>query len=52
MNDGVWIGSSIDHLQIVATSNCSAIGNSHTQNFIIARTKSPQSAVFSQIVAW
>jgi hypothetical protein len=46
--DGVWIGDSIywtgftAHLQIVTTSNCIAIGNSHTLHFTAAHTKSSQ----------
>jgi hypothetical protein len=42
----------IAHLQIVTTSNCSAIANSHTLQFTIARTKSSQSAVSSPVVTW
>jgi hypothetical protein len=42
----------IAHLQIVTTSNCSAIANSHTQQFTTARTKSSQSAVSSPVFAW
>jgi hypothetical protein len=34
----------IDHLQIVTTSNYSAISNSHTLQFTTARTKSSQFA--------
>jgi hypothetical protein len=37
----------IDHLQIVTTSNYSAISNSHTLQFTTACTMSSQSAVFS-----
>jgi hypothetical protein len=37
----------IEHLQIVTTSNYSAIANSHTLQFITARSKSSQSAVFN-----
>jgi hypothetical protein len=40
------------HLQIVTTSNYSAIANSHILQFTTARTKSSQSAVSSSIVAW
>jgi hypothetical protein len=39
-----------DHLQIVITSNYSAIGNSHAQQFTTARTKYFQSAVSSPVV--
>jgi hypothetical protein len=39
----------IEHLQDVTTSNYSAIANSHTLHFTIARTKS---AASSPIVAW
>jgi hypothetical protein len=37
----------IDQLQIGNTSNCTAIINSHTRQFITARTKSSKSAVFT-----
>jgi hypothetical protein len=50
-----WFGlviAFIEHLQIVTTSNCCAIGNSHTVEFTTARTKSSQSAVSSPVVAW
>jgi hypothetical protein len=40
------------HLQIVTTSKYSAIINSHTQQFVTARTKSSHSAVSSPVVAW
>jgi hypothetical protein len=36
----------IEHLQIVTTSNYSAITNSHTLQFTTARTKSSQSDIF------
>jgi hypothetical protein len=42
----------IGHLQIVTTSNCSAIANSHALQFTAARTKSSQSAVISPVVVW
>jgi hypothetical protein len=41
----------IDYLQIVFTSNYSAIANSHTLQFTIAPTKSSQSAVSLSVVA-
>jgi hypothetical protein len=41
----------IEHLQIVTTSNCSTIANSHTLQLSTARTKSKLSAVSSQLVA-
>jgi hypothetical protein len=41
-----------DHLQIVTTSNYSAITNPHTMQFTTACTKSSQSAVSSPVVAW
>jgi hypothetical protein len=49
MGFGLVIGVT-DHLQIVTTSNCSAIANSHTLQFTTARTKSSQSAVPSPAV--
>jgi hypothetical protein len=42
----------IELLQIVTTSNYSAIANSHTQQFTTARTKSSQFAVSSPVVVW
>jgi hypothetical protein len=42
----------IEHLQILTTSNYSAIANSHTQQFITSRTKSSHSVVSSPVVAW
>jgi hypothetical protein len=42
----------IEHLQIVATNNYSAIANPHTLQFTAVRTESFQSAVPSQVVAW
>jgi hypothetical protein len=51
MGFGLVIGF-IEHLQIVTTSNCSAIANSHILNFTTAGTKSSQSAESSPIVAW
>jgi hypothetical protein len=42
----------IEHLQIVTTSNYSAIANSHTLQFIITFTKSSQSAMSSLVVTW
>jgi hypothetical protein len=46
MGFGLVIGF-IDHLQIVATSNYSAVANSRTLQFTTARTNSSQSAVSS-----
>jgi hypothetical protein len=49
-----WFGlitDFIEHLEIVITSNYSAIGNLHTLQFTTARTKSSQSAVSSPVVA-
>jgi hypothetical protein len=40
----------IQHLQNVITINYSAIANSYTLQFTIARTKSSQYAVFSLVV--
>jgi hypothetical protein len=42
----------IAHLQIVTTSNSSAIANPHTLQYTTARTKSSQSAVSSPVVTW
>jgi hypothetical protein len=42
----------LEHLQIVTTSNCSTIANSHTPKFTTARTKSSESAVSSPVVTW
>jgi hypothetical protein len=39
----------IEHLQIVTTSNCSVIPNSHNIQFSTARIKSSQSAVSSPV---
>jgi hypothetical protein len=41
-----------DHLQIVTTSNYSAIANSHTLQFTTASTKPSQSAAFLPVIAW
>jgi hypothetical protein len=41
----------IEHLQTVTTSNYSAVDNSHTLQFTIARAKYSQSTV-SSVVAW
>jgi hypothetical protein len=46
MGFGLVVGF-IEHLQILTTSNYSAIAISHTLQFTTARTKSPQSAVFT-----
>jgi hypothetical protein len=44
--EGVWIGNWVfDHLQMVTTSNYSAIANSHALQFTTAHTMSFQSAV-------
>jgi hypothetical protein len=51
MGVGLVIGF-VEHLQNVTTSNYSAIANSRSQQFIIARTKSSQSAESSPIVVW
>jgi hypothetical protein len=51
MGFGLVIGF-IEHLQIVITSNYSAIANSHILQFTIAHTESSQSAVSSPVVAW
>jgi hypothetical protein len=42
----------IAHLQIVTTSNHSAIANSHTLPFTTAHTKSSQSAMPSASLVW
>jgi hypothetical protein len=42
----------IDHLQIVTTSNYSAIANSRTLQSTTTRTKSSQSAMSTPVVAW
>jgi hypothetical protein len=42
----------IEHLQIVMTSNYSAVANSRTKQFTAARTKPSQSAVSSPFVVW
>jgi hypothetical protein len=48
MRFGLVIGF-IEHLHIVATSNYSAIPNSHTLQFTTARTNSSQYAVSSPV---
>jgi hypothetical protein len=48
---GLVIGFT-EHLQNVATCNCSVIATSHTLQFTTVRTKSSQSAVSSPVVAW
>jgi hypothetical protein len=42
----------IDYLQIVTTTNYSAVANSHTLHFTTERTKFFQSSVSSPAVAW
>jgi hypothetical protein len=42
----------IGHLQLVTASTNSAIANSHSLQFITARTKFLQSPVISPVVAW
>jgi hypothetical protein len=49
MGFGLVIGF-IEHLQIINTSNYSAVANSHNLQFTTARTKSSQSAVSSPVV--
>jgi hypothetical protein len=49
----LWIGDwFIDHLQIITTSNCSTVTNSHTLQFTTAHTKFFPSAVSSPVVIW
>jgi hypothetical protein len=50
MGFGLIIGFT-EHLQIVTTSNYSAIANSHTLQLTSACTKSSQSTVSSPVVA-
>jgi hypothetical protein len=42
----------IEHLEVVTTSNYSAIANSHNLQFTIACIESSQSAVSSPTIAW
>jgi hypothetical protein len=42
----------IEHLQIVTTSNYTAVANSHILLFTTARIKAFQSASFSPAVVW
>jgi hypothetical protein len=42
----------IEHLQIVTTSNYSAVTNSHTLQFTTVHTESSQPAISSPVVAW
>jgi hypothetical protein len=51
MGFGLIIGF-IQHLQIIITSNCTAITNLDTLQFTTARTKSSQSAVSLPVAAW
>jgi hypothetical protein len=51
MGSGLVTGF-IKHLQIVTTSNYTAIINLHTQQLTTARTKSSQSAVSSPVIVW
>jgi hypothetical protein len=53
----LWVGFRLviwftEHVQIVTKINYSAIANSHTLQFTVARTMSSQSAVSSPVVAW
>jgi hypothetical protein len=48
---GLVIGF-IEHLQVITTSNYSAIANSHTQQFTTACSESSQSAVSLPVFAW
>jgi hypothetical protein len=51
--DGVGVVIELtDHLQIITTSNYSAIASYHTLQFTTSRTKSSQSAVSLVVVAW
>jgi hypothetical protein len=51
--DGVWIGNWIYlTLLIITKSNCSAIANSYTIQFITSCTKSFQSVVSSPVIDW
>jgi hypothetical protein len=47
-----WVIGFIVHLQIITTSNYSAVANSHTLQFSTARTNCSQFAVFSPVFAW
>jgi hypothetical protein len=51
MGFGLVIGF-IEHLQIVTTSNYSAIANSRTLQFTTARTVCTLSALSSPVVPW
>jgi hypothetical protein len=42
----------IDHLQVVTTSNCNTVANSHTLHITTAHTKSFMSDVFSLVIPW
>jgi hypothetical protein len=50
---GFWsVIGFIEHLQIVTTSNYSAVANSHTLQFTTVCTNSSHSAVSSPVIAW
>jgi hypothetical protein len=49
MGFGLAVGF-IGHLQVVTTSNYTAVANAHALHFTTARTKSSQSAVPSPFV--
>jgi hypothetical protein len=46
------LSASIEHLQIVTTSNYSVTANSHTVQLTIARAKPSGSPVYSPVLAW
>jgi hypothetical protein len=50
MGFGLVIGF-IEHLEIVTTSNYSAVTKSYTLQFTTTRSKSSQSAVSSEVIA-
>jgi hypothetical protein len=45
----VWIGNWIEHLQIITTSGCTSVANSHNLQFTTACTKYLQSALSSSV---